>query len=282
MLSKKCILIVILTFPSYVFAQVADQNAASGDEQKANLAVSASDKNKDQTPVEGQHTSTDSPDKDTTNSRAAVKKAKPDTKNNTVFQTMGNHKQKSSAIDSIGRVSLEVLLGLIGNAGIFGSFYANVPGWWHYADICEREGLSDECTMTPGIGTFFIAIPIGFATSFTTPLGVYLGGEITNGNGNYWWTMLGHFTGMAVGCATGYLIMESTLRSSSHELLQPAPMIVATVIQLTGAIVAYELSNKEKEESPKPSSDKAQRGLSVMPVAALTDQGGQLGVAGTF
>jgi len=92
-----------------------------------------------------------------------------------------------------------------------------------------------------------ISIPTGIATSFTTPLGVYLGGNVLEGNGSYGWTLLGHLAGMAVGFTGGYLLREP-LQSSQPGIAPTVPILfIATVLQLTGAIVAYELSTKRSD-----------------------------------
>jgi hypothetical protein len=263
MVSRKYFLFAILTFPSYVLAQETEKDISSDYQKKNDGGSSLSDKNTDQALPQTRRESVSPSNNEIRKSPTKI----------SYIQT-----ENILGTDRIIRISLETLLGLIGNASVFGSLYAALPWAWHDATKCEKEG-GDDCTLFANIITFYFAIPAGVVTSLTTPLGVYLGGDLYKGNGSYGWTMLGHLAGMTVGLGSAYLLRDVEWFSGSNLRSVIPTLAIATVMQLTGAIVAYELSSDHYE---KAALGESRASIRFVPVATLTNHGGLVGVGATF
>lgn len=209
-----------------------------------------------------------------TSHKSATKKNK--------FDTRTAQNGNARANSPVERISLEILFGLVGNATVFGSLYASIPWWWKRKEKCDKEGILDDCGLGPSVMTL-VAVPLGVITEFTTPLGVYLGGKTMDGSGSYGWTLLGHLSGVAVGFTSGYFL-RNTLQSSENGITSTIPILaIATISQLTGAIVAYELSSKEydgEETTVKEAIGRLE--LILTPVVTITNHDITIGTRGAF
>jgi hypothetical protein len=91
--------------------------------------------------------------------------------------------------------------------------------------------------------------------------------------------MLGHLAGMVVGFGTGILLRDVEWFSGSNLGSEIPTLGIATVMQLTGATLAYELSNDEYESG---TLGESRQNLTFLPFATLTNQGGIVGMGATF
>jgi hypothetical protein len=177
--------------------------------------------------------------------------------------------RKEAKDNRVTRVGLEALFGLVGNGIFVGSLYGAAPWFERDSAKCKDE---EDCAvgynMIPGV----MGLTAGV---FTTPLGVYLGGELVDGNGSYYWTFLGHLGGIALAVPTSYLLRQLLYRSSGRIGAFPvAPVAAAMIFQLAGAITAYELSARGYDPNTKRATFGEPRGgLKLVPLAALTSKG---------
>jgi hypothetical protein len=185
-------------------------------------------------------------------------------------------KSEGSVTSTMGRIIGESFFGILGNGLIWGSLYSDIP-WF----IMDRRKCDDrDCSDFADIRIFLSSIA-GVPAALTVPLGVYLFGTKVHQNGRYDYTFLGHLAGMAAGFGSGYLLTE--LFWSPHSNNFPVgPMTVAAVMQVTGAIVGYELSLPADQPDEGKKSASSSDGLTLMPVASLTPQGAMVGLNGVF
>jgi hypothetical protein len=176
------------------------------------------------------------------------------------------------------RLVVEAVLGLAGNGLILGSVYA-FPGGIYEFILESSEGGRE-------VGALFALTSIGVVTlsmvvaAFTVPAGVYLGGKMVDGDGGYGWAFLGHLGGIAAGFLS-CLVLTSAFDISASNGGWALTMSVAAVLQVSGAITAYELSSAANRRR-KNGDAVARNDFVIMPTVALVPQGGAVGIGGTF
>lgn len=172
------------------------------------------------------------------------------------------------------RIATEAAFGVLGNGLIIGSIYAAVPTIGPHCRIEEGDDCGTQVGVMTGISLIFLAPAL-----FTVPGGVYLGGEIIDGDGEYWPAFVGHLVGVGTGLITGLALSEPLASVKSGLFIA---MALAAVCQVTGAIVGYELSLSDKPPTQREASDSHGRHTKIVPIAAITPRETLVGLSMTF
>ncbi len=160
------------------------------------------------------------------------------------------------------RVGAEVLLG--GLAGAGGLLAGGVVG----AVIAELATCGvDECMN--GLGYVGAAMVTGIA--LMAPLGVYAGGQLVDGEGQFLPTLGGSLLGGGVTAVT---------LAAMNNPITPAGVLVLVLSPLVGSIIGYEVSHFFVSRERR---SVAARGVQILPTAGVTSSGtGVLGLVGRF
>lgn len=131
---------------------------------------------------------------------------------------------------------------------------------------------------SPGALVWGSLVVGGIFTFALADAGIYAGGDLTGGRGSSSWTALGILLGAGVGTALGLGVVNGLARPANGGFSDAA--VLATTfamptLALVGGIVAYELSDRAERR-------RQERRLALVPVAAPTQHGVSLGLAGRF
>jgi hypothetical protein len=111
---------------------------------------------------------------------------------------------------------------------------------------------------------------------FGTPLGAYYVGRLVGGQGSYWASVLGTFTGTVMGVVGGVVLVLV-----GHPKLAITSLVVGPV---AGAVIAHELTYSAWQPIPQERDrSAADARFQILPLAGITPDGGILGgFAGRF
>jgi len=168
--------------------------------------------------------------------------------------------EEGSSSSSRGeRIAAELGLGLVtgGALGLGG-------GLLGYG-LCEGLGIGDKHGFLSCLGTKLVGVSAGVLIG--TPLGVWWGGDLKDGNG----TLLATYLGMGAGVLVG-----ATAAALSKRFRTVLVLVAIPVLLLTGAIVGYELSHRE----PPPAMASATPRM--RPALAVSSHGMPLVLGGRF
>lgn len=191
-------------------------------------------------------------------------------------------KLSSWSFSPVVRVIGEAAFGILGNGIVVGSLYSTFPWFDKELRECDPDWEDDCDFFADTIHSYFwvTAVP----AALLVPGGVSLFGLIAGQKGSFLYTFLGHTAGMAVGFGSGFILTELfykyRLRESSGFPI--GLMVVATITQVTGAVLGYELSLSGERADENETETKPHADLKLTPIASLTPQGALIGLTGIF
>jgi len=159
---------------------------------------------------------------------------------------------------------LGLSLGLVG--GLAGGLGLGAAGFFAGIGINQSGCVELGCLVMPGLLG-------GSGVILGIPLGTYVVGRLTGGQGTLLSTLLGSAVGWAAGILSGMLLYAGT--GDSDTLV--GPLLIMPVV---GATLFYQLSHADHAPRPKPSPRTSR--IQVMPVAGYSDGGARLGLVGSF
>ncbi len=139
----------------------------------------------------------------------------------------------SNAVRVLAEAGVGVASGLVG--GLTGSGVGLVVGL--------LGATSSSSSGSPGTGLAWIIISTYIGTGVgmlaAMPIGVWAGGEIAKGEGNFLWTLLG----TAGGLAASFGLVAATNQLRNSDATGTINLIGIAALPLTGGILGYELSH---------------------------------------
>jgi hypothetical protein len=162
------------------------------------------------------------------------------------------------------RILAETGAGLVTSAGL------GAGGGRAGLMLCGK-GVLDDGGLLPCLDAFGLGAYVGFGLGFS--LGVFWGGEATQGEGKLYGPLLGTVAGVAMG----FLLSMVTIRSPAATYVFSIPFL------MIGPIVGYELTVRR---GPAPQSPREPAMASprprLQPVLAFSAKGALLGLGGSF
>jgi len=183
--------------------------------------------------------------------------------------------EEDNGLPTAARIAFEIGAGAI---GMTAAWIPTILG----LDDCAKDDASDLC----GLGVAYVSLP---ATAVLAPaltsVGVYLAGEASGGDANYWYTLLGSTVGTAASVGGAIVAIET---NDSGDIFTPALVTALSIAPVVGAMIGYELSNKadatdDSAEAKAKRAKAAARATFIPEVAATPDmKGATVGVSGRF
>ncbi len=183
--------------------------------------------------------------------------------------------EEGTGLPTAARIAFEIGAGAI---GMTAAWLPTLLG----LEECERSDASDVC----GLGVAYISLPTtAVLAPALTSVGVYLAGEASGGDANYWYTLLGSTVGTAASVGGAVVAIET---NDSGDIFIPALVTALSIAPVVGAMIGYELSNNADDadnsvEAKAKRAKAAARATFIPEVAATPDlKGATVGLSGRF